>query len=145
MRDLLEGAELIRYGAKCVPAGGLNAMPKLYCDGAMLVGDSAGMLNIMKLAGIHTAMKSGMMAAETIIDGIKAADFSAKTLGNYTERFRNSWAYQEHYEARNFSGSNEISPLFGMLNIPLMIPTKGRGLRSRESGDTRPPSSPMAY
>ena len=128
MRDLLEGAELIRYGAKCVPAGGLNAMPKLYCDGAMLVGDSAGMLNIMKLAGIHTAMKSGMMAAETIIDGIKAADFSAKTLGNYTERFRNSWAYQEHYEARNFSGSNEISPLFGMLNIPLMIPTKGRGL-----------------
>ena len=128
MRDLLEGAELIRYGAKCVPAGGINAIPKLYCDGAMLVGDSAGMLNIMKLAGIHTAMKSGMMAAETIIDGIKAADFSAKTLGKYTERFRNSWAYQEHYEARNFSGSNEISPLFGMLNIPLMIPTKGRGL-----------------
>ena len=128
MRDLLEGAELIRYGAKCVPAGGLRAIPKLYCNGAMLVGDSAGMLNIMKLAGIHTAMKSGMMAAETIIDGIKAADFSSKTLGNYAERFRNSWAYQEHYEARNFSGSNEISPLFGMLNIPLMVPTKGRGM-----------------
>jgi electron-transferring-flavoprotein dehydrogenase len=128
MRDLLEGGELVRYGAKCVPAGGLNAIPKLYCNGAMLVGDSAGMLNIMKLAGIHTAMKTGMMAAETIIDGIKAADFSTKTLGNYTERFRNSWAYQEHYEARNFSASNEISPLFGMLNIPLMVPTKGRGL-----------------
>jgi electron-transferring-flavoprotein dehydrogenase len=128
MRDLLEGAELVRYGAKCVPAGGLSAIPKLYCDGAMLVGDSAGMLNIMKLAGIHTAMKSGMMAADTIIDGLKAADFSAKTLGNYTERFRDSWAYQEHYEARNFTASNEISPLFGMLNIPLMIPTKGRGL-----------------
>jgi electron-transferring-flavoprotein dehydrogenase len=128
MRDLLEGAELVRYGAKCVPAGGLRAIPKLYCDGAMLVGDSAGMLNIMKLAGIHTAMKSGMMAADTIIDGLKAADFSAKTLGNYTERFRDSWAYQEHYEARNFTASNEISPLFGMLNIPLMIPTKGRGL-----------------
>ena len=129
MRDLLEGAELVRYGARCVPAGGLYGQPKLYMDGAMLVGDSAGMLNIMKLAGIHQAIKSGMLAAETIVDGLKAKDFSSKTLGAYTERYKDSWAYQEHYEARNFTGSNELSPLFGMaVNIPLMIATKGRGL-----------------
>ena len=67
-----------RWGAERALAIDINAIAKLYCDGAMLVGDSAGMLNIMKLAGIHTAMKSGMMAAETIIDGIKAADFSAQ-------------------------------------------------------------------
>jgi electron-transferring-flavoprotein dehydrogenase len=131
MRDLLEGAELVRYGAKCIPTGGLHAMPKLYTNGAMLVGDSASMLNIMKLAGVHMAMKSGMLAAETLVDALKAKDFSSKTLGGYAERFKESWAYQEHLEARNFTGSNEISPLFGMLvNIPLMLITKGRGLFS---------------
>ena len=114
MRDLLEGAELVRYGAKCVPAGGLYGQPKLYTNGAMLVGDSAGMLNIMKLAGIHQAIKTGMLAAEAVIDGLKAKDFSSKTIGSYAERYKESWAYEEHYEARNFTGSNEISPVFGM-------------------------------
>ena len=129
MRDLLDGAELVRYGARCVPAGGLYGQPKLYTNGAMLVGDSAGMLNIMKLAGIHQAIKTGMMAADTVVDALKAKDFSSKTLGGYAERYKDSWAYEEHYEARNFTGSNEISPVFGMaLNIPLMIVTKGRGL-----------------
>jgi electron-transferring-flavoprotein dehydrogenase len=129
MRDLLEGAELVRYGAKCIPSGGLYAQPKLYCDGAMLVGDSASMLNIMKLAGVHTAMKTGMLAAETIVEALAKADFSSKTLGDYAERFRSSWAYEEHLEGRNFTGSNEIHPLFGMaVNIPLMLATGGRGL-----------------
>jgi len=129
MRDLLEGAELVRYGAKCIPTGGLYAQPKLYTNGAMLVGDSASMLNIMKLAGIHMAIKSGMLAAETLVDALAKRDFSAKTLGDYAERFKESWAYDEHLEGRNFTGSNEIAPLFGMLvNIPLMLVTKGRGL-----------------
>jgi electron-transferring-flavoprotein dehydrogenase len=129
MRDLLDGAELIRYGAKCIPTGGLYAQPKLYTNGAMLVGDSASMLNIMKLAGVHMAIKTGMLAAETILDALKIDDFSTKTLGNYAERFKESWAYEEHMEGRNFTGSNEIAPLFGMfLNIPLMLITKGRGL-----------------
>ena len=109
MRDLLEGAELVRYGARCVPAGGLYGQPKLYCDGALLVGDSASMLNIMKLSGVHQAMKSGMHAAETIIDAIANDDFTTSTLGGYSERYRSSWAYEEHFEGRNFTGSNEIS------------------------------------
>jgi len=129
MRDLLEGAELIRYGAKCIPTGALYAQPKLYCNGAMILGDGASMLNIMKLSGVHMAMKSGMLVAETIIDGLIADDFTALTLGAYTERFRDSWAYQEHLEARNFTGSIEMGTPFGMgLNIPLMMITKGRGL-----------------
>jgi electron-transferring-flavoprotein dehydrogenase len=87
------------------------------------------MLNIMKLAGIHMAIKSGMLAAETLLEALEQRDFSAKTLGGYAERFRQSWAYDEHLEGRNFTGSNEIAPLFGMLvNIPLMLITKGRGL-----------------
>jgi electron-transferring-flavoprotein dehydrogenase len=129
MRDLLEGAELIRYGAKTIPTGALYAQPKLYCDGALLVGDGASMCNIMKLAGVHMAMKTGMLAAETIIDAIVADDFSTNTLGNYTERYKASWAYEEHLEGRNFTGSNEMHPMFGMfVNIPLMIITGGRGL-----------------
>jgi len=129
MQDLLEGAELVRYGAKCVPSGGLYAIPKLYCNGALLVGDSAGMLNIMKLAGVHTAIKSGMLAAETIVDALAAKDFTTTTLGGYTERFKDSWLYEEHREARNFQGSVEVSPFFLMaVNTPLMMITKGRGL-----------------
>jgi electron-transferring-flavoprotein dehydrogenase len=129
MRDLLDGGELLRYGAKCVPSGGLYAQPKLYTNGAMLIGDSAGMLNIMKLAGVHMAIKTGMLAAETLIDALKADDFSTRTLGGYAERYRTSWAYEEHRSARNFTGSNQLAPVFGMfLNIPLMIVTGGRGL-----------------
>ncbi|MGH0037585.1 MAG: 4Fe-4S dicluster domain-containing protein [Myxococcota bacterium] len=128
MRDLLDGAELVRYGAKCIPTGGLYAQPKLYCNGAMLLGDSASMLNIMKLAGVHMAMKSGMLAAETIVDAMRADDYSSATLGGYAERFRESWAYQEHLEARNFTGSAELGHQFFLMNAPLLIPTKGRGL-----------------
>jgi electron-transferring-flavoprotein dehydrogenase len=129
MRDLLDGAELVRYGAKALPISGIYAQPKLYCDGAMLVGDSAGMCNGFKLTGVHIAMKTGMLAAETIVEALAADDFSAVTLGGYAERFRSSWAYDEHMEARNFHGSAEVSPLFALgLNIPLMLITKGRGL-----------------
>ena len=129
MRDLLDGAELVRYGAKALPVSGLYSQPKLYCDGAMLIGDSASMCNAFRLSGVHLAMKSGMLAAETIVDAIAAGDFSSVTLGGYTERYRSSWAYQEHREARNFHGSTEVSPAFALgLNIPLMLITKGRGL-----------------
>ncbi len=128
MRDLLDGAELVRYGAKALPSGGLYAQPKLYCNGAMLLGDSASMLNILKLSGVHQAMKSGMLAADTIVDALAADDFSSVTLGGYAERFHASWAYEEHLEARNYTGSAEVSQLFFMMNVPLLIPTKGRGL-----------------
>ncbi|MCH7599618.1 MAG: electron transfer flavoprotein-ubiquinone oxidoreductase [Myxococcales bacterium] len=129
MRDLLDGAELIRYGAKCIPTGSLYAQPKLYCNGAMILGDGASMLNIMKLSGVHMAMKSGMLVAETIIDGLIANDFTALTLGAYAERFRDSWAYQEHLESRNFTGSMEMGTPFAMgLNLPIMMITGGRGL-----------------
>ena len=129
MRKLLEGGELIRYGAKAIPMGGLYAQPKLYVDGAMLVGDAAGMCNAFKLAGIHMAIKTGMLAAETIVDALQAGDTSSVALGAYAERYRQSWAWQEHWESRNFHGSMNVSPVFAMgLNIPLMLLTKGRGL-----------------
>jgi len=128
MRDLLEGAELVRYGAKCIPTGGLYAQPKLYCDGGLLIGDSASMCNAARLSGVHMAMKTGMMAAETIVDAIARKDFSAVTLGGYAERYRQSWAYQEHWKDRNFHGSWEKGVFFFLHNVPATLVTGGRGL-----------------
>jgi electron-transferring-flavoprotein dehydrogenase len=128
MRALLEDAELVRYGAKCIPTGGLYAMPKLYTDGALIVGDSASFCNAQNLAGIHMAMKSGMLAAETLVDALAAQDFTSKTLGGYTERFRSSWAFDEHYKARNFGPSVERGTVFFGLNEPIRMLTGGRGI-----------------
>lgn len=128
MKWLLEGAELVKYGAKTIPTGGLYAMPKLYVDGAMLIGDAAGFCNADKLSGIHLAMKSGMMAADTIVEALAREDFSAKILGAYRERYRSSWAYDEHWSARHFHQSTDRGIAFFMLNEPVRILTGGRGL-----------------
>lgn len=128
-RDLLEGAELVRYGAKAIPMGGQSAMPKLYVDGALLVGDSAGFCNAEKLSGVHMAMKSGMMAAETIVDAIRADDFSSLVLGGYAERYQQSWAYEEHWKARNQHASFAKGLPFFFLNEPVRrFLTDGAGL-----------------
>jgi electron-transferring-flavoprotein dehydrogenase len=128
MRWLLEGAELVRYGAKCIPTGGLYSQPKLYHDGLLLVGDAASFCNAQNLAGIHMAIKSGMMAADTIVDALAAKDFSALTLGSYAERYRRSWAWDEHWQARNFAASAERGVAFFGLNEPIRMLTNGRGL-----------------
>ena len=128
MKWLLEGAELVRYGAKAIPTGGLYSQPKLYTNGALLIGDSASFCNAQNLAGIHMAIKSGMLAAETIVDALAADNFSVLTLGGIEERYRRSWAYSEHHQARNFGPSIELGPTFFFVNEPLRILSGGRGL-----------------
>ncbi|HXV35630.1 MAG TPA: electron transfer flavoprotein-ubiquinone oxidoreductase [Myxococcota bacterium] len=128
MRWLLEGAELVRYGAKCIPTGGLYAMPKLYANGALLIGDAASFCNAEKLAGIHLAIKSGMLAADTIVDALARGDFSVATLGGIAERYRASWAFEEHWASRNFHQSTERGVPFFLLNEPFRQLTRGRGL-----------------
>ncbi len=128
-QKLFDGAELVRYGAKAIPMGGLTSMPKLYTDGAMIVGDSAGFCNAEKLAGIHMAIKSGMMAAETIVDAVEADDFTSVTLGGYAERYRTSWAYEEHYKARTQHASFAKGLPYFFLNEPVRrFLTDGGGL-----------------
>jgi electron-transferring-flavoprotein dehydrogenase len=94
----------------------------------MLIGDSASFCNAQNLAGIHMAMKSGMLAAETLVDALAQQDWTSKTLGGYAERYRRSWAYEEHWQARNFGPSIERGPVFFGLNEPLRMLTGGRGL-----------------
>ncbi|MCA1613255.1 MAG: NAD(P)/FAD-dependent oxidoreductase [Acidobacteria bacterium] len=89
--QLLEGGKLLRYGAKTIAAGGYHAMPQLYADGVLLVGDCAGFLNSQRLKGIHTAIKSGMLAAEAIFESLLAGDFSARRLSRYETLVRESW------------------------------------------------------
>ena len=127
VKNLLKDGELLSYGAKSLPEGGLYSMPKLYANGALLIGDSAGFLNGMRLKGIHLAMKSGMLAAETIIQAFKEQDYSEKTLSKYEDFFKQSWAYKELYKARNFHQGFKRGALFGMINAGLALYTGGRG------------------
>ena len=93
----LEGGERISYGARAINEGGIQALPKLTMPGAMLVGCEAGFLNLPKIKGSHTAMKSGMLAAESIVETLAGdADISV-----YEEKVKSSWIYDELYRARN--------------------------------------------
>lgn len=124
---MLEGGKMIRYGAKAIPEGGLFAMPRLYADGLLLIGDSGGFLNGMRLKGIHLAMKSGAMAAETIWDALGAGDFAASTLAAFQRRFEDSWAYAELRTSRNFHQGFKHGLWPGMLNAGLSTISGGRG------------------
>lgn len=99
--QLIKGGKVVEYGAKTVPEGGYFALPRLATDGAVLVGDSAGFLNPMRLKGIHLAMKSGILAADKISQALIRNDFSASKL-DYRADFDNSWAGKELYHTRNF-------------------------------------------
>lgn len=131
IRRVLDGGVMQHYGAKTIPVGGYYAMPKLYHDGLMLAGDSAGMLNPARLKGVHLAIKSGMLVADTLFEAIKAQDFSVTMLSGYERRFRASWAHDELYGSRNFHAAFEGGLFAGMLHGGLQMLSKGRGLFDR--------------
>src|SRR3989440_137685 len=123
---LLKGGKMIRYGAKAIAAGGWNAMPKMFADGVLIVGDSAGFLNAARLKGIHSAIKSGMLAAETIFDALLAGDFSASTLQRFESRVKESWITPELRRYRNFHAAFRHGRWLGMANAGLQYITGGR-------------------
>ncbi len=123
---LLDGGKMIRYGAKAIATGGLHAVPQLYADGVLLVGDSAGFLNGARLKGIHTAIKSGMLAAETIFDALVSNDFSAGKLQSYEQRVKKSWITPELRRYRNFHAGFRHGRWLGMVNAGLQYITGGR-------------------
>jgi electron-transferring-flavoprotein dehydrogenase len=128
---LLEGGKMVRYGAKTMPYGGWWSMPPLGGDGWMIVGDSAGFLNSQRLKGIHLAIKSGMLAAETAFEAWISGDSSARQLGKFQQKVEASWIKQELYPVRNFHQGFEHGFLNGMLNTGLLMATGGYGLRDR--------------
>ncbi len=107
----LEGGTRISYGARALAKGGLNALPKMSFPGGILIGCDAGTLNAVKIKGNHTAMKSGMIAAETVVKALQ--DGAANTdLTAFEDDFKASWVFEELYKSRNFVG---IMHKFGTL------------------------------
>jgi electron-transferring-flavoprotein dehydrogenase len=98
----LEGGKRVSYGARAIAKGGFNSLPKMTMPGALLLGCDAGTLNFSKIKGTHTAMKSGMLAAEAVFEAIAASDEGGRDLVSFTAKFQNSWLYDDLYRSRNF-------------------------------------------
>lgn len=97
----LEGGKRVAYGARAITKGGFNSLPKMSFPGGLLVGCNAGTLNFAKIKGNHTAMKSGMVAAETLFEALKT-DQPEKELSKFADNIKASWLYDELYKSRNF-------------------------------------------
>lgn len=97
----LTGGKRVSYGARAIAKGGFHSLPKMSMPGALMVGCNAGTLNFAKIKGNHTAMKSGLIAADTIFEAINN-DQSHTDLTQYEDNFKNSWLYKELYSSRNF-------------------------------------------
>jgi electron-transferring-flavoprotein dehydrogenase len=128
VRNILEGGELVRYGAKSLPYGGWYSMPRNYLDGGLIVGDSGSFLDSQRLKGVHLAMKSGMLAAETIFEALKKQDYSAASLGSYKNKIDNSYIKEELWKVRNFHQGFHNGLLEGFVNAGLQQFTGGHGL-----------------
>jgi electron-transferring-flavoprotein dehydrogenase len=123
VRKVLEGGERVSWGAKALPAGGHWAMPKLSAPGAVLVGDGAGMMNLAALKGVHYAIKSGMLAAESIYASLKA---DSNDFSGYEEAIAESIVGKDLYEQRNTRQPFQQGLLKGMPLVGMMILSKGR-------------------
>ena len=111
VKKLLQGGKRISYGARALIEGGLQSLPQMHMPGALLIGCDAGTLNMPKIKGSHTAMKSGIIAAEVIENHISKNE----DLSSYEDKFKNSWVYKELHQARN------VKPSFQWGLIPAMI------------------------
>lgn len=103
--ETLTGGRRLAYGARAITKGGLFSLPKMSMPGALLVGCDAGTLNFAKIKGTHTAMKSGMVAAEILLETCARGDDAGQDLEEYNERFAASWAYDELRRSRNFGAA----------------------------------------
>jgi len=99
---VLEGGRRVSYGARAIAKGGLNSLPKMSMPGGLLVGCDAGTLNFAKIKGTHTAMKSGMVAAEVLFEQLTADGKARQDLSHFNQAFRDSWAGKELHDSRNF-------------------------------------------
>jgi electron-transferring-flavoprotein dehydrogenase len=117
----LGAGKVVKYGAKAVSVGGWASIPRLYADGAMIVGDSASFLNPLRLKGIHLSMKSGMLAAETAFDALRRGDTTAAVLRDFADRVNNSWIRTEMEPAKNFHAGFERGVLGGLASVGLSL------------------------
>nr|WP_305519497.1 electron transfer flavoprotein-ubiquinone oxidoreductase [Pseudomonas sp. Q11] len=105
LKQYLEGGKRVSYGARAICKGGLNSLPKMVFKGGALIGCDLGTLNFAKIKGSHTAMKSGMLAADAVADSLFAGSEGADELTSYVDAFKASWLYEELFASRNFGAA----------------------------------------
>jgi len=115
IREVFAGGRRVAYGARAISAGGFQSIPKLTFPGGLLIGDCAGFLNVPKIKGTHTAMKSGMTAAETVFDALAGQISATGEIEEYAERLRKTWVWDELYRVRN------VKPAFHWGLIPALV------------------------
>lgn len=128
VRDIIEGGKVVEQGARALGNSGYYAIPKLAVNGAVLVGSSASMTNAPALKGIHTAMKSGMLAAEAIMEALTKEDVTEKTLSVYNRLFENSWLRNDVYAGRNFAQAVSKRVRAKLTHLGAQYLTGGRGI-----------------
>ncbi len=126
---IIAGGKVVEQGARTVSTGGYYTLPQLAIDGAMLVGGCASMHNTPALKGIHVAMKSAMLAAETAFEALGAGDFSRTRLEDYRRRLEKSWVMEELFEGRNFAQALAKKSLAKLIHLGAQYLTNGRGLQ----------------
>ncbi len=126
LRRLLEGGEMVRYGAKCIPEGGYFSVPMTAMDGGLIVGDAAGFLNSQRLKGIHLAMKTGMLAAEVAHAALSKGDSSAQQLARFEQDWKADWVGKELWRVRNYHQRFQHGFWNGALYVALELATGGR-------------------
>ncbi|MBT8342984.1 MAG: electron transfer flavoprotein-ubiquinone oxidoreductase [Desulfatitalea sp.] len=128
---LLEGGRLLQYGAKTAPVGGYFAIPQLTLDGGMLIGDAATLFNSQKIKGVHIAQHSGMLAAETIFQGLLTDDFSKTHLAGYEASLYAGDIGKELYKARNYHQAFHHGLILGAMRGGLQYLLGGRDWSKR--------------
>lgn len=114
LAQYLEGGKRISYGARALAKGGINSLPKMIFKGGALIGCDLGTMNVAKIKGSHTAMKSGMLAADAVADRLFADSEGGDELTGYVDSFKASWLYEELFASRNFGPAmHKFGPIIG--------------------------------
>lgn len=143
--DIIKGGKVIEQGARTVPTGGYYTLPKLVVDGGLFVGAGAQLHNTPALKGIHMAIKSGMLAAQAVVDAMAKEDFSATALQPYADSLEISWIKEELWEGRNSAAALAKKGLSKLIHLGAQYFTGGRGIvdpmRLEEDAETLTPLS----
>ncbi len=127
--DIIQGGKVIEQGARTVSTGGYFSIPQLAFNGGLLAGGCAAIHNVPALKGIHTAMKSGMLAAEAMVQAFEKQRFDQGTLGVYQDLIASGWLQKELYEGRNFYQALGKPPLLKAVHLGAQYVTRGKGIR----------------
>ena len=125
VQPFLAGGKVLEYGAKVLPEGGFNSVPEMVTDGAIIVGDSAGLCNSLRLKGVHLAVQSGIAAGDTLFDGWKSKDLSIGAMKKYPERLKQSAQWKELQKIRNVRAGFTYGTIPGMMTVGMSISSGG--------------------